>query len=120
MLSIYLGYLASGLLSTYLDPRSYALIADTIGYGIFPVIINGVPYAILIYVLSFWLSPRILNPKYMMPSLALLIFVVGMWLNNDVSLNKGNFRDLYIADVGILMFGIIYALTVYQITSKKR
>jgi hypothetical protein len=118
MFSIYVGYLAAGLLSTYFDPGSYYLLADTIAYGILPVIYIGVPCSILLYIMSLWLSQRILNPRYIVPSFSLLMFLEGIWINNDISVIRGNFQHLYIADVGVFVFAIGYALIANRLTSK--
>jgi hypothetical protein len=112
------GYLAAGLLSTYLSTVDF--LGDTIAYGIVPIIVVGIPYAIIVFALSFRLSPKDFKPNSLVPSLALFFFVTGMWLNNDRSLIRGNFRDLYIAYIAAFVFAIVYALATDRLVSKGR
>ena len=113
MFSIFIGYIAAGLLSTYLKPSSVYLLSDTISFATLPVIFVGIPYAIIQYALSF-LSPEALNPTYLVPSLSLVVFVVGMWLNNStsvsISVNQGEYYPFYVSIAAIAVFAVVYSV----------
>jgi hypothetical protein len=117
LVSIYIGYQGANLLSLLLDPGAYYRIADTDDVGIITVLFIGVPYSILLYVLHVYISPKALNPKYLVPSLSVFIFFVGMWLDNDLNVIRGDLTGSYIAIVGVFVFCVLYAMAVEVLVS---